>query len=385
MTTQTPAPDGQPTVAGAEKANVLEIRGLRTHFATLDGTVKAVDGVSFEIKRGQTLGVVGESGCGKSVTAMSVMRLIERPGEIVAGSATLSGTDLLALSNKDMERTRGDRMSMIFQEPMTSLNPVYTCGDQIVEALTLHMGMSRGAARKRAIEMLAKVGIPEPEQRAKQYPHELSGGMRQRVMIAMALSTEPELLIADEPTTALDVTIQAQILELMKALREQNEMAIMLITHDLGVVAEMADEVVVMYGGKVVERADALTIYEQPHHPYTQGLLASIPKLGEKRKRLEVIKGVVPNPLNLPAGCMFKRRCSLAMPVCDSMPPMRQLEGEHISRCWLEPDGSEPAIGADATPEQAARVAEEISIEPVILPDPRGKDDDNKGDRGSAA
>ena len=385
MTTQTPAPDGQPTVAGSEKANVLEIRGLRTHFATLDGTVKAVDGVSFEIKRGQTLGVVGESGCGKSVTAMSVMRLIERPGEIVAGSATLSGTDLLALSNKDMERTRGDRMSMIFQEPMTSLNPVYTCGDQIVEALTLHMGMSRGAARKRAIEMLAKVGIPEPEQRAKQYPHELSGGMRQRVMIAMALSTEPELLIADEPTTALDVTIQAQILELMKALREQNEMAIMLITHDLGVVAEMADEVVVMYGGKVVERADALTIYEQPHHPYTQGLLASIPKLGEKRKRLEVIKGVVPNPLNLPAGCMFKRRCSLAMPVCDSMPPMRQLEGEHISRCWLEPDGSEPAIGADATPEQAARVAEEISIEPVILPDPRGKDDDNKGDRGSAA
>ena len=385
MTTQTPAPDGQPTVAGSEKANVLEIRGLRTHFATLDGTVKAVDGVSFEIKRGQTLGVVGESGCGKSVTAMSVMRLIERPGEIVAGSATLSGTDLLALSNKDMERTRGDRMSMIFQEPMTSLNPVFTCGDQIVEALTLHMGMSRGAARKRAIEMLAKVGIPEPEQRAKQYPHELSGGMRQRVMIAMALSTEPELLIADEPTTALDVTIQAQILELMKALREQNEMAIMLITHDLGVVAEMADEVVVMYGGKVVERADALTIYEQPHHPYTQGLLASIPKLGEKRKRLEVIKGVVPNPLNLPAGCMFKRRCSLAMPVCDSMPPMRQLEGEHISRCWLEPDGSEPAIGADATPEQAARVAEEISIEPVVLPDPRGKDDDNKGDRGSAA
>ena len=265
MTTQTPAPDGQPTVAGAEKANVLEIRGLRTHFATLDGTVKAVDGVSFEIKRGQTLGVVGESGCGKSVTAMSVMRLIERPGEIVAGSATLSGTDLLALSNKDMERTRGDRMSMIFQEPMTSLNPVYTCGDQIVEALTLHMGMSRGAARKRAIEMLAKVGIPEPEQRAKQYPHELSGGMRQRVMIAMALSTEPELLIADEPTTALDVTIQAQILELMKALREQNEMAIMLITHDLGVVAEMADEVVVMYGGKVVERADALTTVSYTH------------------------------------------------------------------------------------------------------------------------
>ncbi len=349
--------------------NVLEVKGLRTHFATLDGTVKAVDGVSFEIRRGQTLGVVGESGCGKSVTAMSVMRLIERPGEIVAGSATLGGTDLLALSDKDMESTRGDRMSMIFQEPMTSLNPVYTCGDQITEALVLHMGLGRGAARKRAVEMLAKVGIPEPRQRAKQYPHELSGGMRQRVMIAMALSTEPELLIADEPTTALDVTIQAQILELMKGLREQNDMAIMLITHDLGVVAEMADEVVVMYGGKVVERADAITIYERPHHPYTKGLLASIPKLGEKRKRLEVIKGVVPNPLNLPTGCMFKRRCPMAMPVCDSMPPMRQLDGEHISRCWLEEDGSAPAIGADAPPEKAAAVAREISIEPVVPPD----------------
>ena len=365
------------TSSAAGTENVLEIKGLRTHFGTLDGTVKAVDGVSFEIKRGQTLGVVGESGCGKSVTAMSVMGLIERPGEIVAGSATLSGTDLLALSSKDMEATRGDRMAMIFQEPMTSLNPVYTCGDQIAEALTLHMGMGRGAARKRAIEMLAQVGIPEPEQRAKQYPHELSGGMRQRVMIAMALSTEPELLIADEPTPALDVTIQAQILELLKALREQNDMAIMLITHDLGVVAEMADEVVVMYGGKVVERADALTVYEKPHHPYTKGLLASIPKLGEKRKRLEVIKGVVPNPLNLPTGCMFKRRCPSAMPVCDSMPPMRQLEDGHISRCWMEPDGSEPTIGADAGPAEAERAAEEISIEPMVLPDP-GSDEDDK-------
>ena len=375
MTTQANSAASAAAATPASTENVLEIKGLRTHFATLDGTVKAVDGVSFEIKRGQTLGVVGESGCGKSVTAMSVMRLIERPGEIVAGSATLSGTDLLALSDGDMEATRGDRMAMIFQEPMTSLNPVYTCGDQIAEALTLHMGLGRGAARARAIEMLSKVGIPEPEQRAKQYPHELSGGMRQRVMIAMALSTEPELLIADEPTTALDVTIQAQILELMKDLREQNDMAIMLITHDLGVVAEMADEVVVMYGGKVVERADAITVYEQPHHPYTKGLLASIPKLGEKRKRLDVIKGVVPNPLNLPAGCMFKRRCPVAMPVCDSMPPMRQLEDGHISRCWMEPDGSEPAIGADAGPEAARRAAEEISIEPVVLPDPDADDD----------
>jgi len=375
MTSQTQT---SPTVAApvdGKPEYVLQISGLRTQFGTIDGTVKAVDGVSFEIKRGQTLGVVGESGCGKSVTAMSVMRLIERPGEIVAGSAKLNGTDLLSLSDKEMEATRGDRMAMIFQEPMTSLNPVFTCGDQITEALTLHMDMGRGEARRRAVEMLAKVGIPEPEQRAKQYPHELSGGMRQRVMIAMALSTEPELLIADEPTTALDVTIQAQILELMKELREQNDMAIMLITHDLGVVAEMADEVVVMYGGKVVERADAITIYERPHHAYTKGLLASIPKLGERRRRLDVIKGVVPNPLNLPAGCMFKRRCPVAMPVCDSMPPMRQLEGNHISRCWLEPDGSAPAVGAEATPEQAAAAAEEISIEPLVLPDPVQSDD----------
>jgi len=368
VSAQTPPP---PASAAAEKPdNVLEIAGLRTQFGTLDGTVKAVDGVSFEIKRGQTLGVVGESGCGKSVTAMSVMRLIERPGEIVAGSAVLSGTDLLALSDSEMEATRGDRMAMIFQEPMTSLNPVFTCGDQIVEALTLHRSMGRREARRRAIEMLAKVGIPEPEQRAGQYPHELSGGMRQRVMIAMALSTEPELLIADEPTTALDVTIQAQILELMKDLREQNDMAIMLITHDLGVVAEMADEVVVMYGGKVVERADAIAIYERPHHPYTKGLLASIPKLGEKRRRLDVIKGVVPNPLNLPSGCMFKRRCPVAMPVCDSPPPVRQLEDGHISRCWLEPDGSEPAVGANASAEKAAAAAEDISVEPLVLPDP---------------
>ena len=374
MTTQTSPAGSTGAGARAKPDNVLEISGLRTQFGTIDGIVKAVDGVSFEIKRGQTLGVVGESGCGKSVTAMSVMRLIERPGEIVAGSAILSGTDLLALSEKEMEATRGDRISMIFQEPMTSLNPVFTCGDQIEEALTLHMGLGRGAARKRAIEMLKKVGIPEPEQRAKQYPHELSGGMRQRVMIAMALSTEPELLIADEPTTALDVTIQAQILELMKDLREQNDMAIMLITHDLGVVAEMADEVVVMYGGKVVERSDAITIYEKPHHPYTKGLLASLPKLGEKRHRLEVIKGVVPNPLNLPSGCIFKRRCPVAMPVCDSMPPVRQLEDNHISRCWLEPDGSPPAIGADAAPAVAEKAAEQISVEPLVLPDPETVD-----------
>jgi oligopeptide/dipeptide ABC transporter ATP-binding protein len=357
-------------VTGSRADMVLEVDGLRTWFDTLDGTVKAVDGVSFGIRQGQTLGVVGESGCGKSVMAMSVMGLIERPGRIVGGSARLRGSDLLTLSEKEMEATRGDRIAMIFQEPMTSLNPVFTCGDQITEALTLHRDIGAKAAHERAIEMLARVGIPDPRQRARQYPHELSGGMRQRVMIAMALSTEPELLIADEPTTALDVTIQAQILELMKELREQNDMAIMLITHDLGVVAEMADEVVVMYGGRVVERSDAITIYEQPHHPYTKGLLASIPKLGERRRRLDVIRGVVPNPLNLPSGCLFKRRCPMAMPVCDTPPPVRSLGEDHISRCWLGPDGEAPQIGRDASPEVATAAALELSVEAPVLPEP---------------
>ena len=348
--------------------NLLEISGLRTHFFTQDGTVKAVDGVSFEIKFGQTLGVVGESGCGKSITALSTMRLIERPGKTIAGEIRLDGRDLLKLSPEDMGDIRGNAISMIFQEPMTSLNPVFTCGDQIAEAVALHNKVSRSQAWDRAISMLEQVGIADASRRAKAYPHQLSGGMRQRVMIAMALSTNPELLIADEPTTALDVTIQAQILELMKALREQNKMAIMLITHDLGVVAEMADEVVVMYAGKVVERADVDTIFAEPHHPYTQGLLASIPRLGEKRERLEVIRGVVPNPLNLPQGCLFKRRCPHAMPICDTPPPLRQIpaaEGvtRHLSRCWLEPDGSPPAIGPEATPEAAAEAAATLTVE----------------------
>jgi oligopeptide/dipeptide ABC transporter ATP-binding protein len=349
--------------SGPRGEHVLEIRDLRTWFDTIDGTVKAVDGVSFDIGRGQTLGVVGESGCGKSVTALSVMRLIERPGRIVSGSARLRDTDLLAITDHEMEATRGNRMSMIFQEPMTSLNPVFTCGDQIVEVLMLHRDMSTREANDRAIEMIARVGISEAKRRASQYPHELSGGMRQRIMIAMALSTEPELLIADEPTTALDVTIQAQILELMKALREQNHMAIMLITHDLGVVAEMADEVVVMYGGKVVERASAITIYERPHHPYTKGLLASIPRLGDKRQRLEVIRGVVPNPLNLPSGCLFKRRCPTAMPICDVPPPVRQIGDDHISRCWLTPEGAPPEVGTNASQAAAAEAAAAISVE----------------------
>jgi peptide/nickel transport system ATP-binding protein len=349
--------------------NVLEIAGLRTHFFTQDGTIKAVDGVSFEIRYGQTLGVVGESGCGKSITALSTMRLIERPGKTIEGEIRLDGRDLLKLGPDEMGDVRGNAISMIFQEPMTSLNPVFTCGDQIAEAVALHEKLSKSQAWERAISMLEQVGIADAKRRAKAYPHQLSGGMRQRVMIAMALSTNPELLIADEPTTALDVTIQAQILELMKALREQNKMAIMLITHDLGVVAEMADEVVVMYAGKVVERADVDTIFSEPHHPYTQGLLASIPRLGEKRARLEVIRGVVPNPLNLPEGCLFKRRCPYAMPICDTAPPLRAIpsSGEattrHLSRCWLEPDGSPPAVGPEASPEAATEAAARLTVE----------------------
>jgi oligopeptide/dipeptide ABC transporter ATP-binding protein len=342
----------------SDGGELLAIEGLRTHFFTQDGVVKAVDGVSFAIRHGETMGVVGESGCGKSITALSVMRLIERPGRIVEGSIRLANRDLLAMSDEEMRDVRGNSISMIFQEPMTSLNPVYTCGDQISEAISLHEGISKREANERAVEMLGQVGIPDAKRRAKEYPHQLSGGMRQRVMIAMALSTNPELLIADEPTTALDVTIQAQILELMKSLRERNRMAIMLITHDLGVIAEMADDVVVMYAGKVVEAADVVTVFERPHHPYSKGLLASIPRMGEKRHRLEVIQGVVPNPLNLPLGCLFKRRCPYAMPVCDTPPPLQQVESGHLSRCWLTPAGEPPAIG----PEPTREVAEEAAI-----------------------
>jgi oligopeptide/dipeptide ABC transporter ATP-binding protein len=347
----------QRSAAQSVAAPLLEIEGLKTHFFTKDGVVKAVDGVSFSIDFGGTLGVVGESGCGKSITALSVMRLIERPGKILAGQIRLDGKDLLSLSEDQIRDVRGNSISMIFQEPMTSLNPVFTIGDQVAEAISVHGAVNGKEATERAIEMLIQVGIPDPKRRIKQYPHELSGGMRQRVMIAMALSTNPDLLIADEPTTALDVTIQAQILELMKALRERNRMAIMLITHDLGVVAEMADDVVVMYAGKVVEKSDVRTIFAHPHHPYTRGLLASIPRLGERRTRLEVIQGVVPNPLNLPSGCLFKRRCPFAMPVCDTPPPLQEVSPGHVSRCWLTPEGGPPAVGEAPTPEAAAEAA----------------------------
>ena len=349
-------------VAEAERP-LLQIEDLKTYFRTHDGVVKAVDGVSYEIGDGKTVGVVGESGCGKSITALSVMRLIESPpGDIVGGIIKLHDRDLLKVDDEEMRDIRGNSISMIFQEPMTSLNPVFTCGDQISEVVSRHASVSRREAWARAVEMLGLVGIPDPARRAKQYPHELSGGMRQRVMIAMALSTNPELLIADEPTTALDVTIQAQILELMKNLRERNRMAIMLITHDLGVVAEMADDVVVMYAGKVVEKSDAIAVFERPHHPYTKGLLASIPRLGERRERLEVIEGVVPNPLNLPAGCLFKRRCPYAMPICDTPPPLQEVQPGQLSRCWLTPEGGPPAVGPDATGDVALEAAAALSV-----------------------
>jgi oligopeptide/dipeptide ABC transporter ATP-binding protein len=351
------------TVTSRHVGPLLEIKGLKTQFFTQDGTVKAVDGVTFQIGNGQTLGLVGESGCGKSITSLSVMRLIERPGKIVAGEILLNGEDLLTKSDEEIRDIRGDQMSMIFQEPMTSLNPVFTCGDQISEAVQQHTAASAREGMDRAVEMLSLVGIPDAKRRAREYPHQLSGGMRQRVMIAMALSTDPDLLIADEPTTALDVTIQAQILQVMRDLREKNRMAIMLITHDLGVVAEMADEVVVMYSGKVVERGDVRTIFGSPHHPYTKGLLLSIPRLDERVDRLAVIKGTVPSPYNLPSGCLFKRRCPYRMKVCDTAPPFRQIGENHLSRCWLTPAGEAPDVGADAPPEEAEAEGELLTVE----------------------
>lgn len=318
--------------------NLLEIQNLRTHFHTEDGVVPAVDGVTFAIRPGETLGVVGESGCGKSVTGLSILRLVPNPpGKILPGSRVMfNDQDLLSLSEKEMRQIRGNEISMIFQEPMTSLNPVFTIGLQISETLQLHQGMNPSQAKEKSIEMLKKVGIPRPEKVVDDYPHALSGGMRQRVMIAMALACNPRLIIADEPTTALDVTIQAQILELMKDLRDSFNTAIMLITHDLGVIAEMAQRVVVMYAGKVVEQGDVESIFENPLHPYTHGLLHSIPKIEGAIERLESVPGLVPNPLRLPTGCLFEPRCSKAMERCrQQRPGIKDLgEGRQVS-CWL--------------------------------------------------
>jgi len=318
------------------KEKLLELRNLKTYFYTEQGVAQAVDSVDFEIYPGETLGVVGESGCGKSVTSLSIMRLIpEPPGKIVDGEIFFKGQDLTKLSEKEMRDIRGNEISMIFQEPMTSLNPVFTIGDQISETIILHKKVSKKEAMKQSVEMLQKVGIPLPEQRVHEYPHQLSGGMRQRVMIAMALSCNPELLIADEPTTALDVTIQAQILDLMNDLKTKLNMSIMMITHDLGVIAEVCDRVAVMYAGKVVEYTDVKTLFSNPRHPYTWGLMNSIPRLDEEVERLTAIPGIVPSALNFPEGCRYNTRCPMAQEKCfKEEPALSDVEDGHQARCF---------------------------------------------------
>jgi oligopeptide/dipeptide ABC transporter ATP-binding protein len=318
---------------------VLEVRDLRTYFHTDNGTARSVDGVSFSIEKGEVLGVVGESGCGKSVTSLSIMRLVPQPpGEIMAGSSIrFRDEEIISAPEKRMREIRGNDIAMIFQEPMTSLNPVFPIGDQISEALRIHRKLPKAQARASAIEMLRLVGIPDPEERIDHYPHQLSGGQRQRVMIAIALSCEPDLLIADEPTTALDVTIQAQILELLADLRSRLGMAIMLITHDLGVVAEVCDRVVVMYAGEVVEEGPVAEIFQNPRHPYTQGLMQAIPRLGRRSERLAVIPGMVPAAINWPIGCRFHARCPYGFDVCvREKPELFVINQQHTSRCWLE-------------------------------------------------
>ena len=321
-----------------ENEIILTVKNLSTHFTSEEGVAKAVQEVSFSIKKGGTFALVGESGCGKSVTALSIMRLIPSPpGEIVNGEIDFNGRSLLGLSEKRMRVIRGNKIAMIFQEPMTSLNPVYTVGEQIVEAICLHQRKSKSAAWSDTVEMLRKVGISDPEQRVSEYPHQMSGGMRQRVMIAMAVSCEPSLLIADEPTTALDVTIQAQILDLLDELQEQNEMSILLITHDLGVVAERADDIAVMYASRIVETAKSEGLFAEPLHPYTQGLLKSLPRLGFSGERLETIPGNVPEPLHFPSGCKFHPRCPIGFDdkrCQNDEPELREVSEGRCVACW---------------------------------------------------
>jgi oligopeptide/dipeptide ABC transporter ATP-binding protein len=325
---------------------LLEIKNLKTYFYTEDGTVRAVDGVDIEVYPGEVLGIVGESGCGKSVTSLSVMRLIGQPGKIIEGEILFEGKDMLKFSEAEMTAVRGNRISMIFQQPQTSLNPVFRVGDQIGEVLNIHQDFGKEAAHKRTIELLKQVGIPDPERRMEAFPHELSGGMAQRVMIAMALACVPDLLIADEPTTALDVTIQAQILDLMRNLRSQLGSAVILITHDLGVIAEMADRVAVMYAGEIVEQTSIRTLFKEPLHPYTQGLIGSTPVLGRVRDKLDVIPGTVPNLVNLPEGCRFAPRCRARvnhnLAICtDKEPDLIQIGEGHKIRCWLYQDSDQ--------------------------------------------
>jgi oligopeptide transport system ATP-binding protein len=322
---------------------LLDVRDLRTYFSVMDGTVPAVDGISFQLKRGDTLGLVGESGCGKSVTALTIMQLLDiPPAQIASGEIWFEGRNLLELKKDQMRHVRGKDIAMIFQEPLTSLNPVFTVGDQIAEQVQQHLKVSKKEAWDRAVEALRLVGIPSPERRAKQYPHEMSGGMRQRVMIAMALSCEPKLLIADEPTTALDVTIQAQILELLKTIQERTDSSLILITHDLGVVAEMVSEIVVMYAGQIVEQGTVEEVLLDPKMPYTMGLIESIPDVNKRGERLSAIKGVVPSPFNLPPYCRFEPRCPYAWDRCSAITPeLFTIDGGRLARCHLHAPGQD--------------------------------------------
>lgn len=319
---------------------LLEVNNLKTYFYTEDGVVKAVDGVDFFVKQGEVLGLVGESGCGKSVTSLSIMRLVGVPGKVIEGEVFFGGTDLLKLPEAEMVKVRGNRVSMIFQQPQSSLNPVFTVGDQVAEVLQIHQGLDKEASWKRAVELLGMVGIPDAVNKAKAFPHEMSGGQAQRVMIAMALAMAPELLIADEPTTALDVTIQAQILDLIGEMRSRLGTAVILITHDLGIIAEMANRVAVMYAGRIVEQSDVNRLFEQPLHPYTQGLIGSIPILGRVTEELDVIPGSVPNLINLPVGCRFAPRCRMreqyGLSICTEIEPdLVEVKAGHDVRCWL--------------------------------------------------
>lgn len=315
---------------------LLEVKDLKTYFHSDDGTAKAVDGVSFDIEAGKTLGIVGESGCGKTVSCLSLLQLIPcPPGEIAGGRAFFDGKDLLQMSADEIRHIRGNDIAMIFQEPMTSLNPVFTCGDQVTEAVILHQNVGKAEARKKAVEMFKLVGIPDPERRLDEYPHQLSGGLRQRVMIAIALSCNPKLLICDEPTTALDVTIQAQILDLLRKLQRELKMTIIMITHDLGVIAQMADWVVVMYAGKIVESANVRTIFHNPQHPYSIGLQQAIPRMGTTIARLNQIEGTVPNPLNFASGCRFHERCPISDRKCVTKePPLIETDRGQKAACW---------------------------------------------------
>jgi oligopeptide/dipeptide ABC transporter ATP-binding protein len=334
---------------------LLEVNELTTSFYTRDGVVHAVDGIDFHVDRGEIMGLVGESGCGKSVTSLSIMRLVAKPGRIESGRIMFDGQDLLTLSDEQMRHIRGDRISMIFQQPQSSLNPVWDVGKQIAEVLELHRGMKKGAARDRALDLLRMVGIPDPKRRLNAFPHEMSGGMAQRVMIAMALACEPELLIADEPTTALDVTIQAQILDLMRNLRDETGTAIILITHDLGVVAEMCDRVAVMYAGEIVEQSDVTSLFRRPKHPYTRGLIDSIPVVGSVQDELKVIPGSVPNLIDLPSTCRFSPRCLTRIEKDVTLstelhPELRPVAPGHDVRCWVYHDAAGNVIPEDQAP-----------------------------------